>query len=109
VVLAAYFYFSPWFLYWYLVGPLALVSVLPRNELTDPVLTFSATSLATIGFKPGLVARTVQTIVRYVPPVAVYYRRRRAPAVTRGGARISFPVPASSTATATSRVPTTEK
>jgi hypothetical protein len=107
LVLAAYFYFSPWFLYWYLVGPLALVSALPRNDLTDPVLTFSATSLITIGFKPGLVARTVQTVVRYVPPVAVYVRKRRAPAVTRGGARISFPVP--TTATAATRVPATEK
>lgn len=108
VVFAAYFYFTPWFLYWYLVGPLALVSVLPRNEMTDPVLLFSATSVATIGFRPGLLARTVQTFVRYVPPVALYrWKRKRAPALSRGGAPVAFPVPTSATATA--KVPVAEK
>jgi Glycosyltransferase family 87 len=107
VVFAAYFYLSPWFLYWYLIGPLALVSILPRNRMTDPLLVFSATSLATIGFRPGIVARTVQTLVRYTPPVAVYYRKKRLPAETRGGAAITFPVPTN--ATAISRVPATEK
>jgi hypothetical protein len=107
VVFAAYFYFSPWFLYWYLMGPLALVAVLPRNKMTDPVLLFSATSLATIGFRPGLLARTVQTLVRYVPPVALYHWKKRAPSRTRGGAPVAVPVPTSATATA--KVPVTEK
>ena len=107
VMFAAYFYVSPWFLYWYLIGPLALVAVLPRNKMTDPVLLFSATSLATIGFRPGLLARTVQTTIRYVPPAALYHRKRRAPAVSRGGVPITFPVPSS--ATATTRVPVAEK
>jgi hypothetical protein len=108
VVLAVYFYFTPWFLYWYIIGPLALVCVLPRNEMTDPVLTFSATSLATIGFRPGLLARAVQTVVQYTPPVVVHLRGRgKLPAVHRGTAGVSFPVPA--TATATARVPAAEQ
>src|SRR5262249_19781692 len=38
-VLAAYVLVTPWYLPWYLVAPLALVAVLPRNRLTVPLLT----------------------------------------------------------------------
>jgi hypothetical protein len=75
--------------------------------MTDPVLLFSATSLATIGFRPGILARTVQTIVRYAPPVVLYRWKQRAPARSRGGAPITIPVPTGAATTA--RVPAAEK
>jgi hypothetical protein len=72
VVLSVYILLTPWFLYWYLVAPLALAAVLPRNRLTVPLLTFSGTTLITVAFPPWLVGNLVQTMLRYGPPLAAY-------------------------------------
>jgi hypothetical protein len=101
VFLTVYLFVTPWFMYWYLIAPLALVAILPINPLTYPLVTFSATSLVAVWFRPRLLGNIVQTGLRYVPPVVVLTRKRRLAATRRvGGAPASFPVPASATATA---------
>ena len=49
VVLVAYLFLTPWFLYWYMLAPLTMIAVLPTNRFTYPILTFSGTSLFSIG------------------------------------------------------------
>jgi glycosyl transferase family 87 len=72
VVLTAYTVLTPWFLYWYLLTPLALAAVLPRNRLTYPLLTFSGTSLVMM-FLPWPPAFWIlESLLRYGPPFAVY-------------------------------------
>jgi hypothetical protein len=71
-VLSMFVLLTPWFLYWYLVAPLALAAVLPRNRLTVPLLAFSGTALVTVSFAPWLASNVVQTTLRYTPPLAVY-------------------------------------
>ena len=84
VVLALYTLLTPWSLYWYLVAPIAIAAVLPRNRLTVPLLVFSGTSLFTAAFWPWLLGQVTQASLRYIPPIAVYLweghreRRRRA-------------------------------
>jgi hypothetical protein len=77
VVLAVYVALSPWFSSWYLVAPLALVAVLPRDRLTVPLLTFSGTALVSLPYGPWSVVRVVQTALRYGPPLAVFARQPR--------------------------------
>jgi hypothetical protein len=72
IVLAAYCLFTPWFFYWYLVAPLALVAVLPEDPLSAPMLTASGTLLITVSFPPWLLGQAVETILRYAPPAIVY-------------------------------------
>jgi hypothetical protein len=72
LVLAAYCLFTPWFFYWYLVAPLALVAVLPADPLAAPMLTASGTLLITVAFWPWLVGQAVEAILRYAPPILVY-------------------------------------
>ncbi len=72
IVLAAYCLFTPWFFYWYLVAPLALVAVLPEDPLSAPMLTASGTLLITVSFAPWLLGQAVETILRYAPPAIVY-------------------------------------
>jgi hypothetical protein len=74
-VLVVYALLTPWFLYWYIVGPLVLISVLPMTRLTVPLLVFSATSLITAWFEPISAAWVVQTTLRYGPPILVYLYR----------------------------------
>jgi glycosyl transferase family 87 len=74
VVLSVYVLLTPWYLYWYLVAPLALVAVLPRNRFTFPVLAFTGTTLITARFPPWLLAQVVQTSLRYMPSIALYRR-----------------------------------
>src|SRR5204863_5135539 len=106
VLLTAYLYLTPWFMYWYAIAALALVAVLPINRLTYPLVTLSATSVAAIWFRPRLLGNVTQTIVRYLPPVLVFARMPRLAAVRRlGGAPVSFPVPATGSATATATAP----
>jgi len=76
VVLIAYVLATPWFFYWYLLGPLALVAVLPRNRLTYPILTFSATSLIAVSLPWPPAVSLVQAVLRYGPPVAVFALQR---------------------------------
>jgi hypothetical protein len=76
-VVAAYLYLTPWFFYWYIVAPVALVAALPRNRLTDPSLVFAGSSLITLRFHPVLVNWTVQTLARYGLPVAVFRSQGR--------------------------------
>lgn len=80
-VLTVYLLLSPWFLYWYILGPLALAVVLPRSRLTDPVLTFSGTALVSVYLSPIRMLLVVQSLLRYVPPILVFVfqgRRGRA-------------------------------
>ena len=85
VVLVAYLFLTPWFMYWYIIGALALVAVLPRNRLTDPILTFSGTSMiATWWFPfieevPAALQRLMQAALRYIPPVWVFRRQQPGP------------------------------
>jgi hypothetical protein len=72
-VLVAYALLTPWFLYWYIVGPLVLVAALPPTRLTVPLLVFSATSLITAWFEPISAAWWVQTTLRYGPPILAYF------------------------------------
>jgi glycosyl transferase family 87 len=72
VVLTVYMVFSPWFLYWYILGPLALVAVLPRNRLTLPILIFSGTALISLYLSPIKLLLTVQSLARYGPPMLVF-------------------------------------
>jgi len=76
VVLVAYLYLTPWYLYWYAITPLVLVAVLPLNRLTAPVLTFSGSSLVSLPRAYRLGNWGAQTILRYVPPLAVFARWR---------------------------------
>jgi glycosyl transferase family 87 len=72
VVLTAYVVLTPWFLYWYVLTPLVLVAILPRNRLTYPLLTFSATSMVMV-FLPWQPAFWIlESLLRYGPPFAVY-------------------------------------
>ena len=97
-MLTTYVLATPWFFYWYLLGPLALVAVLPRNRLTYPILTFSATSLIAVSlpWRPAL--SIVQAVLRYGPPFAVFTlqrfgRQRAAPADQPAGRLLPLPVP----------------
>jgi hypothetical protein len=77
MVCAAYLYLTPWFLSWYAIGALALVAVVPANPLSLPVIAFSATSMAV----PWTLKRPADwlgtSLIRYVPPVAIFLRERR--------------------------------
>jgi glycosyl transferase family 87 len=76
VVLTAYVVLTPWFLYWYLLAPVAIVAVLPRNRLTYPLLTFAGTSMVMV-FLPWPPAFWVlESVLRYGPPFAVYLWQR---------------------------------
>src|SRR5207245_2073510 len=83
VVLAAYLYLTPWFLYWYTVAPLAMIAVLPRNRLTYPMLVFSGSSMFIMGHWAKLENWVWQTLIRYVPPIAVFARSKSAGIVER--------------------------
>jgi Glycosyltransferase family 87 len=81
VVLGAYLVLTPWFLYWYILAPLAMVAVLPHNRLTMPILTFSGTAFFTLSLPWPQTLWILQTILRYGPPFAVLFvmaRRVRA-------------------------------
>jgi hypothetical protein len=75
-VVLAYLFVTPWFFYWYIVAPLALVAALPRNRLTTPVLVFSGSSLIVLHFHPVLLNWTVQTALRYGLPLIPFVRSR---------------------------------
>ena len=85
IVLAAYCLFTPWFFYWYLVAPLALVAVLPEDPLSPPMLTASGTLLITVAFPPWLLGQAVEAILRYAPPALVYAFGLRAEGSEPGG------------------------
>ena len=80
VVLAAYLYLTPWYFYWYAITPLVLVAVLPPNRLTAPMITWTGSSLVSIPGSRALAIWSLQTVLRYAPPVWVFAR-------WRGGAR----------------------
>jgi hypothetical protein len=93
VVMVAYVLVTPWYLYWHLVGPLALVLVTADEALVLGTLTFSATSLVVAGgssFLSGGAAGlglAFQTAVRYGPPVVVAWRARDKESPRRGDVR----------------------
>src|SRR5262249_51888959 len=76
VVLVAYLYLTPWYLYWYAITPLVLVAALPQNRLTAPVLTFTGSSLVSLPRAYRLGNGSAQTVFRYAPPIAVFARWR---------------------------------
>jgi hypothetical protein len=95
VVFVAYLYLTPWFLYWYMLAPLAMVAVLPSNAFTYPMLVFSGTSLFSIGTPRHLKNLLPQTVIRYAPPAFVYSRwplRARA-AQRSSGSSVKLPAP----------------
>ncbi len=71
-VLTLYVLVTPWYLFWYLVAPIAMVAAVRHNRLTAPVLTFSGTTFVVIQFPPWLAGMAVQALARYVPPLAVF-------------------------------------
>lgn len=79
LVLAAYLYLTPWSLYWYVLGPLALVAALPVDRLTYPILVFSGVQIFTLRLRPTMLSNLVQTLVRYGAPVASYLMQGRSP------------------------------
>jgi Glycosyltransferase family 87 len=72
VVLSLYVLLTPWYLYWYLVAPIALVAALPRNRFTLPVVAFSGTTFLVLRFAPWVLGQVAQTTIRYGPPLALY-------------------------------------
>jgi len=100
VVLVAYLFLTPWFLYWYMLAPLTMVAVLPLSEFTYPILLFSGTSLFSIGTPFHLKNLLPQTLVRYFPPAFAYQRGTAAERMRRpSGGVVTITVP-SGTATA---------
>src|SRR5207247_8823602 len=91
----AYVLSTPWFFYWYLLGPLVLVAVLPTNRLTYPILTFSATSLFALNFPSSPPWWILQAVLRYGPPILVFalYRPRPSPVAAREDERAGTVVP----------------
>jgi hypothetical protein len=77
-VLAVYCLFTPWFFYWYLVAPLAIVAMVPEDRLAAPILTASGTLLFATAFRPWLLGQAVEVMVRYAPPMVVFGRGLRA-------------------------------
>jgi hypothetical protein len=96
VALVAYLYLTPWFLYWYMLAPLALVAALPRNRLTVPILVFSATAMFLMITHPPNAGLALQTILRYAPAALTFafYRPGRVRATRLGGVALDFPFPA---------------
>ncbi|MGH2739473.1 MAG: glycosyltransferase 87 family protein [Actinomycetota bacterium] len=83
VAFATYVAVTPWFLYWHLVGPLALGVFAAERGVRDGLLTFSGTALLTVS--GGTVAgRAMQSLLRYgVPALAALpslHRHREASA-----------------------------
>jgi hypothetical protein len=111
-VLLAYLFVTPWFFYWYIVAPLALVAALPRSRLTTPVLVFSGSSLIVLHFHPVLLNWTVQTALRYGLPLVPFLRSRARSAAEQtrapGGGGALRPIAMPSTATLPSRAPAAE-
>ena len=96
LVLGAYMYLTPWFLYWYIVAPLALVAALPRNRLTYPVLLFSGSSFIVLRYHPLLLNWTVQTALRYglpLVPLVLDEARTEAREARRGDEVVPLPAP----------------
>ena len=104
LILSVYFLVTPWFLYWYLVAPIALLALMPRDRLMPATITASGTLLITTAFWPWLLAQIIEVTLRYAPPLYVYARlgRRRtgtvgaAPVVDAPGPGVEpLPTPAS--------------
>jgi len=89
-VMLTYLLVTPWFLYWYLLAPVAVAAAIERNRFTDPILTFSGTSLISIYIPVAPVLWIVQTVLRYAPPFAVFLRQRSGERVGVGAGHRSF-------------------
>jgi alpha-1,6-mannosyltransferase len=108
VVLMAYVLLTPWFFSWYLLTPLVLAAVLPRNRITVPMLVFSATTWISFTLSSGPATWILVTLLRYGPPIAVYFLQRRvrpilalgtsAPSMGRLPIRMGTPVPSTAPA-----------
>jgi hypothetical protein len=92
----AYVAVTPWFLYWHLMGPLALAVVAGSAVVRVTALTFSGTAMLTASFGGRWWGRLLQTALRYGIPAAAGVRaatrqgtagtRRRSPPRTRSSA-----------------------
>jgi hypothetical protein len=81
----AYVLLTPWFFYWYMLTPLVLVAVLPRNRITIPLLVFSATTWISFTLPSGPATWILVTLSRYGPPFAVFALQHRVrPIMARG-------------------------
>jgi hypothetical protein len=81
IVMALYVLVTPWYLYWHLIGPLALVIVAADRVLFLAAATFSASSLvvaagSTLNGPAADIGLIGQTLLRYGPPVTVLLTRR---------------------------------
>lgn len=65
----AYLVVTPWFLYWHLVGPLALAILAGSPAIRAAALTFSGTAMLTASFGGNAAGRLLQTSLRYGIPV----------------------------------------
>lgn len=75
----AYVAVTPWFLYWHLVGPLALALVAGSPAIRAAALTFSGTSMLTTSFGGNPWGRALQTSLRYGVPAFAAVRAARRP------------------------------
>jgi hypothetical protein len=64
----AYVLVTPWFLYWHLVGPLALAAIAGTQAVRNAAFTLSGTLMLTASFGGSPWGRVVQTTLRYAPP-----------------------------------------
>jgi hypothetical protein len=65
----AYVAVTPWFLYWHLVGPLALAIVAGSPAIRAATLTFGGTAMLTASLGGSSWGRFLQACLRYGPPV----------------------------------------
>lgn len=66
LMLGAYVLLTPWYLYWHLIGLVALAAVVSDDGVTGGTLVFSGTSLF-VGFGGAPAGLVAQTLVRYAP------------------------------------------
>ncbi len=85
-VFAAYLLVTPWFLYWHVVGLLALAAVAAGTRLRNGAFWFSGTAMLTVSGGTAL-GTTFQTALRYGIPLAAALRRGGSPGPARRSGR----------------------
>jgi hypothetical protein len=73
LLFGAYVLLTPWYLYWHLVGLVALALNLEDRRLTCATLWFSASSLF-VGSGSVTAGLVVQSAARYLPPLVAWRR-----------------------------------
>lgn len=75
----AYVAVTPWFLYWHLMGPLALAAVAGSPAVRAAGFAFSGTAMLTASFGAAPWGRAVQASLRYGIPAVAAVRAARPP------------------------------